>query len=156
MELDPDEVLIMDSGRLPITYQEGKLRSINGRLYLTNKRLVFEPSRFQSIVGSFQLSTGSGTGYVEIPLESIESVEKGFMAHIKVRAGGREYSFKGMRGAGRWVASIEEAIRSAESTEGAARSAGERPAMRYCPYCGSPVNPDDIYCSNCGRKLPKA
>ncbi|MFZ8849148.1 MAG: zinc-ribbon domain-containing protein [Thermoproteota archaeon] len=23
----------------------------------------------------------------------------------------------------------------------------------YCPNCGSPVNPEDVYCSRCGRKL---
>ena len=23
----------------------------------------------------------------------------------------------------------------------------------YCPNCGSPVNPEDIYCRRCGRKL---
>jgi uncharacterized RDD family membrane protein YckC len=25
---------------------------------------------------------------------------------------------------------------------------------KYCPYCGSEVEPDSIYCLNCGKKLP--
>jgi hypothetical protein len=26
-------------------------------------------------------------------------------------------------------------------------------APNYCPSCGSPVNPEDVYCGKCGRKL---
>jgi hypothetical protein len=26
-------------------------------------------------------------------------------------------------------------------------------APNYCPTCGSPVNPEDVYCGKCGRKL---
>ncbi len=25
--------------------------------------------------------------------------------------------------------------------------------FKYCPFCGAPVKPGDIYCTNCGRKL---
>lgn len=26
---------------------------------------------------------------------------------------------------------------------------------KFCPYCGSEVDPDSIYCLNCGKKLPE-
>jgi hypothetical protein len=25
--------------------------------------------------------------------------------------------------------------------------------LRYCPNCGSPINPEDVFCGGCGRKL---
>ncbi|MHA1450629.1 MAG: zinc ribbon domain-containing protein [Candidatus Hodarchaeales archaeon] len=28
--------------------------------------------------------------------------------------------------------------------------------MRYCPNCGANVDPDGVFCSNCGSKLPKS
>lgn len=27
--------------------------------------------------------------------------------------------------------------------------------MRYCPFCGAEVDPDSIFCLNCGKKLPE-
>jgi uncharacterized membrane protein len=33
------------------------------------------------------------------------------------------------------------------------QSTTQQPAARFCPNCGSPVAPDAIYCSHCGKQL---
>ncbi len=154
MNLDPNEIVLMDSGKLPISCQESKLEIMNGKLILTNKRLIFEPSRFQSIVGSFRLSIKPDSGYVKIPLTHIIRVERGFMAHLKVFTRDKEYSFKGMRGADKWVRAIEQAVSSLSSSI-APKLTTQGMSMKFCPYCGSPVSSEDIYCGNCGNQLPK-
>ncbi len=156
MDLEPGEKLLMDSGKFPISYQ-GDGITLNGRLYLTDRRLIFEPGRFQSVVGSAFLSVkDKESGGVEIPLSEISGVEKGFMAHIKIKAREKAYSFKGMRKADDWVKAIEMAISPqplrAEEIKSSETETNTR--IHYCPYCGAPIHPGDVYCGNCGRKLP--
>ncbi len=99
------EVVLKESGRTPVSYQRSRLSTVNGKLILTNRRLIFKAGKFQSIVGSFVLSGSPSKGMVEIPLESIVKVEKGFLGTLKVYAD-REYTFKGIRGIEEWLFSI--------------------------------------------------
>ncbi len=154
MDLSSDEIILMDSGKPPVSYQENRLGVINGKLILTNKKLIFEPSKFQSIVGSFLLSMEPGSRYIEIPLTQIVRVEKGFMAHLKILTRDKEYSFKGMRGIDKWIEAIERAMLSISPSK-APNSIIQGISVRFCPYCGSPVSPEDVYCRNCGKQLPK-
>jgi predicted nucleic acid-binding Zn ribbon protein len=41
-DLAPNEAVLMDSGHFPISYVKNLMTSINGKLYLTNLRLVFK------------------------------------------------------------------------------------------------------------------
>ncbi len=138
--LMPGETVLKDSGRLPVAYAKNSFRTINGRLILTNTRLIFIGGRFQSIIESFLQSHREK---LEIPLASITRVEKGFMAHIKVYAD-KEYSFKGMRDPNGWIAAIEQAKATQQLPH---------PAPNFCPYCGNPIRVGDVFCPNCGRKI---
>jgi len=104
--MESGEDVLKDSGRLPVAYAKSISRTINGKLILTNTRLLFVGGRFQSVIEAFLQSREER---VEIPLTSITKVEKGFMAHIKVYAD-KEYSFKGMKDPSGWIAAIEAAI----------------------------------------------
>ena len=96
----------------PVTWTKGTFSNVNGKLILTNRRLVFTAGKFQDIVSSLR---SAHKDKAEIPLSSITSVDKGFMATINVMAGGQKYTFKGMRDAGGWV----QAINSAKMMSGA-------------------------------------
>ncbi len=63
----------------PVTWTKGTFSNVNGKLILTNRRLIFTAGRFQSIVGAV---VGAHKDRVEIPLNTITSVDKGFMAVI--------------------------------------------------------------------------
>lgn len=39
------------------------------------------------------------------------------------------------------------------NTEQPAKRAGSSAKKEYCPYCGKRINPGDMFCSKCGRKL---
>ena len=170
LSISPGEFVIKDSGRLPVSYQKSKFRTINGRLVLTNVRLIFSAGRFQNFI---ELLKSSQNIEVNIPLTQITNVEKGFMATIKINAD-KEYTFKGMRGAGDWVEAIMQAAQKAKSMmpappleqEGVrppppppppprpeARYAGPRGSMKLCPNCNSPVSEEDKFCPNCGANL---
>lgn len=105
MSLPPGEHIVKESGRFPVAYAKGTFRTINGKLILTNQRLIFTAGRFQSVV---EAVVGGHKERVELHLPSITRVEKGFGATIKVYAN-KEYTFKGMRGVGDWIATIEMA-----------------------------------------------
>ena len=153
-DLLPGEYVIRDTGRLPVSLTAGTFKTINGRLILTNMRLIFKGSAFQSIVGSF---LGGGREYISIPLSSITRVEKGFMATMRVHAG-KTYTFKGMKGTGEWIAAIEQARLSAAGTQLQRQLPPQPPPQpvgpaKFCPNCGSQVGAGDRFCRNCGAKL---
>lgn len=103
--LSPGETVIMDSGRWPTSYAKSLIVTVNGRLYLTNMRIIFLPSRFQSFTA---LLRKEEKDVVQIPLNGITEVEKGFITTIKIHAD-KEYTFKGIREADKWVSAINQA-----------------------------------------------
>ena len=127
---------------------------MNGKLILTNRRLVFNAGRFQDPMSALRQSHKDKA---EIALSTISSIEKGFMATITIMAGGEKYVFKGMRDAGGWV----NQINTARLTSGAVHSAPQTyrappPPMagnKFCPGCGTAVTPGNSFCGNCGARI---
>lgn len=111
--LESGETLIMESGRGPlsqVTYVKSPFTHPQGRLFLTNKRLIFIPGNFQyedaTILVARRLLRSPET--VQISLDSITRVEKGWGEHINIYAD-KKYDFRGMKRAGEWVTAIENA-----------------------------------------------
>ena len=103
--LSSGETVIMDSGRWPTSYAKSLMVTVNGRLCLTNMRMIFLPSRFQSFTA---LLRKEEKDVIQIPLNRITEVEKGFISTIKIHAD-KEYTFKGMREPDKWVSAINQA-----------------------------------------------
>ncbi len=91
------EMVLKDTGMFPVTWTKSTFNNVNGKLILTNKRLVFNAGRFQDPLSALRQSHKDKS---VIPLNTITSIEKGFMATIPIMAGGQKYVFKGMRDAG--------------------------------------------------------
>ncbi len=104
--IPPGEQIIKDTGIFPVTWTKDTISNINGKLILTNRRLIFTTGNFQDVFASLR---GSSKDRADIPLRSITSVDKGFMATINITAGGEKYTFKGMRDAGGWIQDINKA-----------------------------------------------
>jgi hypothetical protein len=142
----------------PVTWTKGTFSNVNGKLILTNRRLIFTAGRFQSVVGAV---VGAHKDRVEISLNTITSVDKGFMAVINIIASGQKYTFKGMRDAGGWLSQIN----MARMTTGAvqeyvpqARNAPPPPppvaaGNKFCTNCGAAVVPGNSFCGQCGAHL---
>lgn len=144
-----------------------------GDLYLTNTRLIFIHSKGWSLLSPTPGSAALGKN-IEIPLENIKSVEKGF-GSVKIHAD-KKYEFNvTVWKAGDWVTTIQQAINvlrqspppTAPPTEAAAppkveegRAAGEKEIIRVkevivkvrCPYCQSLYNETLDECPRCGAK----
>jgi hypothetical protein len=104
-ELAPGEAVLMDSGRFPISYVKNVMSSINGKLYLTNQRLVFKAGKLQSDAGMFGGDAASKSRqYFSIPLSEVVAVEPGMVTLI-VQAG-EKYKFGGMRQTKEWAVAI--------------------------------------------------
>jgi len=166
---------------LPVSYAKTTFNPVNGKLILTDQRLVFAGGRFQSPI---QALAGGHADHIEIPLTSITSVEKGLMATVKVQAG-REYVFKGMSGAGDWVTAILSASQQASAApppppppppqqqyapppqqqyapppqqqppQNAPPAAppAAAPGGKFCTGCGTPAGPSDRFCGGCGAAV---
>ncbi len=154
--LRPGEALIMDSGRLPIAWSKSRFSIVNGKLILTNQRLVFAAGRFQNPVEGLK---GAQKERVELGLGEISGVEKGMLATVKVSAG-REYTFKGMGNAKRWVEQIGMAVRGAQAAQTStpppppvAQPAQVAGKSQFCTECGSPLVAGNKFCGSCGKKL---
>jgi len=172
--LRPGESLIKDSGMFPVAWSKSTFSTVNGKLILTNQRLVFAAGRFQNPVDGLR---GAHKERVELSLGDIVSVDKGMMATIKIGAG-QEYTFKGMRNAKEWVDLIIRAMRDAQAAPSHAppppayqppqpaytpppqpapqpvpQPAPAAPRSRFCTECGSPLNATDKFCGNCGKQL---
>ncbi len=158
--LPPGEQVIKDTGMFPVTWTKATFSNINGKLILTNKRLVFAAGNFQDVISAFR---GASKERAEIPLASIQTVTKGFMATIDIMANGQKYTFKGMRDAGGWVQAINSAkMMSGTVSYGASPQQGYAPppppqAMsagnKFCSNCGAPVAPGNAFCGKCGARV---
>jgi hypothetical protein len=101
----PGEAVLMDSGRFPVSYVKNVMSSINGKLYLTNQRLVFKAGKLQSDAGMFGGDAAfKSKQYFSIPLSEVVTVEPG-MVTLVVQAG-EKYKFGGMRQTKEWSAAI--------------------------------------------------
>ncbi len=107
--LQPGETLIKDSGRLPVVWTKSAFSTVNGKLILTNQRLVFAAGWFQNPIDGLR---GAQKERVELSLGDITDVDKGMLATVKVTAG-KVYTFKGMGNAKEWVDLISRAMRDA-------------------------------------------
>ncbi len=90
----------------PVTWTKSTFSNVNGKLILINRRLIFTAGRFQSVIGAI---SGSHKDKAEITLNTITSVDRGFMVVINVMAIGKKYTFKGIRDAGGWLSQINMA-----------------------------------------------
>ena len=119
-ELAPGEVVLKDTGHFPITYIQSLFSSINGKLYLTNHRLVFKASKLQGVGGVYVPVAGGifipnpadakkSQEYFSIPLAEITGVESGW-ASLTVHASGQKYKFGGMLGTKKWAEAVSEAL----------------------------------------------
>ena len=157
--LPPGEQVIKDTGMFPVTWTKGTFSNVNGKLILTNKRLVFIAGRFQDIISAVR---SAHKDKAEIPLNTILSVDKGFMATINIMAGGQKYTFKGMRDAGGWV----QAINSSRMMSGTISYGAAPPQQnftpppppqatgnKFCSNCGAPVAAGNAFCGKCGARV---
>lgn len=154
--LPPGEVVLKDTGMFPVTWAKGTFSNVNGKLILTNRRLVFNAGRFQDPMSALRQAHKDRA---EIPLNTITSVEKGFMATITIMASGQKYVFKGMRDAGGWVNLINTnrftsgAVQAAPATYSAPPPPPPSAGNKYCPGCGVAVVPGNNFCGNCGARI---
>lgn len=104
--LEKGEKIIKDSGRWPISYAKGMMTTVNGKLYLTNKHLIFFPSKIQDIVTLVRKDFLGLKDSAQIPLKKIKSVEKGWNS-LTIEAD-KKYKFKALRGSDEWVSAINK------------------------------------------------
>jgi hypothetical protein len=154
--LPPGEHVLKDTGMMPVTWAKSTFSNVNGKLILTNRRLIFTAGRFQDPISAIR---GSHKDRVEIQLASITSVDKGFLSTINIMAGGQKYTFKGMGGAGDWISQINANRMTAAPAQGYApqtRTAPPPPMAsgnKFCPNCGAAVIPGNNFCGGCGAKV---
>ncbi len=111
----PGEVVLMDTGLFPISYIKNLMTSINGKLYLTNQRLVFKAGALQGVGGVSSgglfipnpKDAGKAKTFFGIPLNEISGVESGW-SHVTVQAG-EKYKFGGMTKTKEWAAALNRA-----------------------------------------------
>jgi len=153
----PGEHVIKDTGMLPVSWTKGALSNVNGKLILTNARLIFTAGHFQDIISAVR---GAHKDRVEIPLNTIVNVEKGFMATITIHAGER-YTFRGMGDANGWVDAINQARLQSHATSFAPAPQRMPPpppqqaaaGNRFCGQCGAPIVPGNKFCGQCGAPV---
>lgn len=117
-DIQPGEVVLMDTGHFPITYVKNLMTSINGKLYLTNRRLVFKAGALQGVGGVAagglfvpnMNDANKSTTYFAIPLPEVSSVENGW-ANITVNAR-EKYKFGGMLKPKDWANEIRRLLQS--------------------------------------------
>lgn len=158
MALEPDETVIKETGRwTSVVYVKGAIMNPEGALILTNKRLVFTPGKWQSTDATI-LVLGrliSKPETVQIPLNTITKVEKGFGEQISIYSD-KKYDFRGMSGTGDWVTAIEQA--KAKTTVAPTYTAPIPPqpspvSSALCPKCHQPISPQNRFCPNCGAAI---
>jgi len=113
----PGEVVLKDTGLFPITYLTSSFSSTNGKLLLTNQRLVFKGGKLQGVggvsVGGIFIpnpdDANKSKQYLNIPLAEITQVEHGW-ANLTIQAAGKKYKFGGMRETKNWAEEIVKAL----------------------------------------------
>ena len=103
-DLSPDEHVIL-SRRAVWSYQLGRLASVllgtNGRLYLTNQRIIFAPDRFCVRKAIYW------PPLVTISLSEVKSVgTAGRSWGFEIETRGKQYVFNAANDKGEWVAAI--------------------------------------------------
>jgi hypothetical protein len=101
-DLSPGETVLMDTGHFPISYIKNVITSINGKLYLTNMRLVFKAVALQAVSSD----SNRARTYFSIDLNRITSM-KGGWATLEIQAG-EGYKFGGMRKVSEWANAINQ------------------------------------------------
>jgi len=141
---------------LPVTWTKGTFSNVNGKLILTSRRLIFTAGNFQDIISAVR---GAHKDRVEIPLNTISNVEKGFMATITIHAGDK-YTFKGMGNANGWVDAINTARLQSHATSFASAQftpppprQQAAPGGKFCGQCGAAITPGNRFCSQCGAPV---
>ncbi len=113
-DLDSGEVVLMDTGLFPITYVKN---SVNGKLYLTNSRLVFKAGKLQPVGGVSPLpglfipnprDAEKSKRYFALPLSEITVVERGWTS-LTIQTVTGKYEFRGMRKTKEWQEAINKA-----------------------------------------------
>jgi hypothetical protein len=111
------EAVIMDTGLFPITYVKNMMSSVNGKLVLTNRNLVFNAGKLQGVGGISPIpglfipnpmDANKSKQHFAIPLSEIAAVETGW-SHITVQAGTTKYKFGGMLKTKEWEQAINRA-----------------------------------------------
>ena len=153
--LPPGEMVLKDTGMFPVTWAKSTFNNVNGKLILTNKRLVFNVGRFQDPLSALRQSHKVKS---VIPLNIITSIEKGFLATITIMAVGQKYVFKGMRDAGGWVNQINTAMLTSGAVHSALQTYNAPPppqaaGNKFCPGCGTAVILGNSFCGNCGARV---
>ncbi len=101
-DLAPGETVLMDTGHFPISYMKNVITSINGKLYLTNTRLVFKAVALQAVSSD----SNRARMFFSIDLNRITSVKSGW-ATLDIQAG-ESYKFGGMRKTTEWANAINQ------------------------------------------------
>jgi hypothetical protein len=140
--LEPGELVQKDSGTLPVAHDKGVGNQPAGKLYLTNKRLIFTPSA----IVYFPLPAKGDV--IQIPLESITSVKKGWN-NITIHTTNEKIKFVfGVRpGKDEWVQTINNAITKTHVQQ------TQQSTQLRCPSCGNSAQPGDRHCGFCGGPL---
>lgn len=112
------ETVLKDTGFFPIAYVKSMMSSTNGKLTLTNQRLIFKASALQG-VGGTALPGGifipnskdaeKSKEFFTINLSEITNVESGW-ASLTIFTGGQKYKFGGMRDTKNWAETVNNAI----------------------------------------------
>lgn len=114
-EITPGEVVLKDTGLFPITYLK---HSTNGKLTLTNRRLLFKAGKLQPMGGVYvpggifipnPKDAKKSEEYLSIPLADIASVDHG-CAKLTVHVAGEEHVFGGMQQTKEWADAIINAM----------------------------------------------
>jgi hypothetical protein len=169
--LMPDEKIIKSQRRIQVG--SGMFGMPSGDLFLTNNRLLFIHSKGWSLLSPAVGSSLLGKN-LQIPLEDIQSVKKGF-GSVKIKAD-KEYSFVvSAWKAGGWVDAIQQAINNFKPPPTSMQSEAETPLSPVaeeirvsekkeiirekevivkvrCPYCQGLYDELLDVCPRCGAK----
>lgn len=112
------EVALMDTGFFPIAYVKNFMSSTNGKLTLSNQRLIFKASALQGVGGTSlpggifipdMKDANKCKEFFTIDLSEITNVETGW-ASLTVHTKGEKYKFGGMRDNKKWAEAVNNAI----------------------------------------------